>query len=88
MIKEIRLESSKCKFKIMITVLFNKEKLINRDRKKAGVEVLKNKEKEVVVMRKNKKNIKVKKVEIKIFQVFLIMKGSRSSENYKKRKYW
>ena len=69
MIKEIRLESSRFKFKIMIIVLFNKEKLINRERKKAGVEVLKNKEKEVVVMRKNKKNIKVKKVEIKIFQV-------------------
>jgi hypothetical protein len=71
MIKEIRLESSRCNFKIMIIVLFNKEKLINRDRKKAGVEVLKNKEKEVVVMRKNKKNIEVKKVKIKIIQVFI-----------------
>ena len=71
MIKEIRLESSRCNFKIMIIVLFNKEKLINRDRKKAEVEVLKNKEKEVVVMRKNKKNIEVKKVKIKIIQVFI-----------------
>jgi hypothetical protein len=71
MIKEIRLESSRFNFKIMIIVLFNKEKLINRDRKKAGVEVSKNKEKEVVVMRKNKKNIEVKKVKIKIIQVFI-----------------
>ena len=34
MIKEIRLESSRFKFKIMIIVLFNKEKLINNQNNK------------------------------------------------------